>query len=401
MFSPSRILFISFALVAFATSPRNSFPQSPSTDYRSELAAARAELIEADSLTIKTLDLGEVRPGINHFSAVVVNKTANILMLAVDLRTEPGLWFLNVQRTFPFVIWPHGETTLDASYEFVRLTDESTLRVRFFFPEVKAGGATDFLPPFFGKTYHLGKQNPAADVTNLFARHDTRHFQIYGARTSPAAQNMEAIGNEREAAYEKISKLLGVEYPGPIILALYSDAESKRHDTHHIGDGLARGNYMVEIYGNVDPYHELTHVLAGRLGDPPAMFNEGLAVYVSESMGADALKQLGSPGLKLDDAVAAHRKQGQFIALDELSTFTDIGPDSSRPTISYPEAGSFVKFLISNYGLEKLRQAYRSLENDDRADTLRKNRETFQTIYGKLPADMEQAWLATLPSANR
>jgi len=177
--------------------------------------------------------------------------------------------------------------------------------------------------------------------------------------------------------------------------------KTKQHDTHHIGAGLARGNNMVEIYGKVDPYHELTHVLAGRLGDPPAMFNEGLAVYVSESMGADALKQLGSPGLKLDDAVALHQKQEQFISLDELFAFTDIGPDSSRPTISYPEAGSFVKYLISNYSLEKFRQAYKSLNNDDSADALRKNRETFRTIYQKLPAEMEQGWLATLPSANQ
>jgi len=401
MFSPHRILFIGLVLLALAMPTPNGFPQSPTTDYRSELDAARAEVIETDSLTIKSLDLGEARPGINHFSAVVANKTANIVMLAVDLRAEPGLWFLNVQRAYPFLIWPHGETTIEASYEFVRLADESTLRVRFFFPEVKAGGATDFLPPFFGKTYFLGKQNPAADVTRLFERHDTKHFQIYCARTSPAAQNVEAIGNEREAAYEKISKLLGVEYPEPIILALYSDPESKRHDTRHIGDGLALGNNMVEIYGKIDPYHELTHVLAGRLGDPPAMLNEGLAVYVSESMGADALKQLGSPGLKLDDAVAAHRKQGQFILLDELFTFTDIGPDSSRPTISYPEAGSFVKFLILNYGLEKFRQAYKSLENGDSADTIRKNRETFRTIYGKFPADTERGWLATLPSPNK
>ena len=400
VFSSYRIPFMGLVLWALAMPPVTGYPQSPPTDYRSELDSARAEVIETDSLTIKSLDLGEARPGINHFSAVVTNKTSNILTLAVDLCAEPGLWFGNTQKPIPFLIWPHGETTVEASYELVHLADGSTLRVRFFFPEVKAGGITDFLPPFFGKTYFLGKQNPAADVTKLFDRHDTRHFQIYCARNSPAAQNLEAIGNEREAAYEKISKLLGVEYPKPIILALYSDPESKRHDTYHTGNGLAHDNIMVEIFGKLDPYHELTHVLDGRLGDPPAMFNEGLAVYVSESMGADALKQLGSPGLKLDDAVAAHRKQGQFISLDELFAFTDIGPDSSRPTTSYPEAGSFVKFLISNYGLEKFRQAYKSLENGDNIDTIRKNRETFRTIYGKFPADMEQGWLATLPTAN-
>jgi len=401
MFSPYRIPFIGLVLLALAMPALNGFPQSQATNYRTEIEAARAEVIETDSLTIKTLDLGEARPGINHFSAVVTNKTANILTLAVDLRAEPSLWFRNMQRAYPFLIWPHGETTIEASYEFVRLADESTLRVRFFFPAVKAGGATDFLPPFFGKTYFLGKQNPAADVTKLFERRDTKHFQVYCARTSPAMQNVEAIGTEREAAFEKISKLLEVNYPEPIRLVLYSDAESKLRDTGHTGNGLACDNNLVEIYGKLDPYHELTHVLSGRLGDPPAMSNEGLAVYVSESMGADALKQLGSPGLKRDDAVAAHRKQGQFILLDELFALTDIGPDSSRPTISFPEAGSFVKFLILNYGLEKFRQAYKSLENSDSADSIRKNRETFRTIYGGFPADMERGWLATLPSPNK
>ncbi len=45
------------------------FGQTP--DYLSELAAARQEVIQTDTLTIQKLDLGEVHPGKNRFTALV------------------------------------------------------------------------------------------------------------------------------------------------------------------------------------------------------------------------------------------------------------------------------------------------------------------------------------------
>jgi hypothetical protein len=326
--------------------------------------------------------------------------------LGLDLRADPGIWLMKWQMQFLFLLGPQQEKEIQAEYEFPRMTPEAWLRVSFFFPQVTAGGITEQGNSFFSKKYHFGKGNPAVDydLVKQFQQRETEHFVIYCFPNSPAARDIEAIAAQREAAFRKISEMLGVGYPRPIRLFFFPDAETKTRETGHTGDGWAFGNNVVEIYNEhtqLDPYHELTHILAGQLGEPPAMFSEGFAVYVSELMGADALKALSSPGKKADEAVAAHRSAGKFIPLDKLFAFTDIGPEESLPAISYPEAASFVKLLIAKYGLEKFRQAYKSLQNSDDPEVIRKNKQAFRAIYSQSPAEMEQAWLSGLTSGSR
>jgi hypothetical protein len=380
------------------------FAQTP--DYLSELAAARQEVIETDTLTIQKLDLGKVHPGKNRFTALVNNKTNKVVTLGLDLRTEPSVWPSGWQAQFLFLVWPAWERKIEAEYEFSHLSPEGSLRVSFFFPQVTADGVTQMGPFFFRKKYFVGKRNKAVDydLSQHFQEHDSEHFRIYFFPSSLAARDLAAITEKRESAFRKISELLGITYPEPIRLFFFPDAETKRRETGHTGAGWAFGNNIVEIYNKktkLDPYHELTHILAGRLGDPPALFNEGFAVYVSELTGADALKYLGSPGKKVDEAVAALRDGREFIPLDKLLAFTEIGPEESRSAVSYPEAASFVKFLIATYGLEKFRQAYKSLENRSDAETIQKNRQTLREVYGKLPSELEPEWLNSLTSGRR
>jgi len=390
----SRPVLILIVLPAIA-----GFGQTPG--YLSELAAARGEVIQTDTLTIKNLDLGEPHPGKNRFTAVVQSKTDSVLTLGLDLRTEPGVWPSGSQKQSLFIVWPRQQQEIEAEYDFTRLSAEGSLRISFFFPQVAANGVTQMGRFFFRKKYFVGKGNKTADydLSQRFQEHDSEHFRIYFFPSSLAARDVDAISHDRESAYRKISDLLGITYPGPIRLFYFPDSETKTRETGHTGAGWAFNNTIVEIYNEqtkLDPYHELTHILARRLGDPPALLNEGLAVYVSELMGADALKHLGSPGKKVDEAVAAHHSEGKFISVDKLFAFTDIGPEESRPPVSYPEAASFVKFLIATRGLEKFRQAYKSLANRDDLQTLQKNRETFREIYGKLPSALEPEWLNSL-----
>lgn len=400
VFSTLRFSFFSPGLVLALLPTMAAFGQTG--DYLSELAAARQEVIQTEALTIQKLDLGELHPGKNLFAALVKNKTSHILTLGLDLRTEPGVWPSGWQRQFLLLLWPAGEQEIQAEYEFRRLTPEASLRVRFFFPQVAAGGVTQFGDFFFQKKYFVGRGNKAVnyDPSQRFLKHDSEHFRIYFFPSSLASRDASAIAAQREGAFRKISDLLGIAYPEPIRFFFFPDGETKRQDTGHTGDGLAFDRTIVEVYNEqtkLDPYHELTHILAGRIGDPPALFNEGFAVYVSELMGADALKFLGSPGKKADEAVVAHRSEGRFIPLDKLLTFTNIGTEQSQGTIGYPEAASFVKFLIAKYQLEKFRQAYKSLENGNDAATIQKNQQKFREIYGKLPAEFEPEWLISIP----
>jgi len=43
----------------------------------------------------------------------------------------------------------------------------------------------------------------------------------------------------------------------------------------------------------------VAHIIAGQLGYPLVLFNEGFATYSSERFGADALQYLALPGKKL------------------------------------------------------------------------------------------------------
>jgi len=399
MFSTLRFSARVCGLFIFFLSAIPGFGQKP--DYLSELAAARQEVIQTETLTIQKLDLGEPHPGRNHFTALVKNKTDKTLTLGLDLRTEPGVWPSGWQRQFLLLLWPAGEQQIEEEYEFVHLTPEATLRVRFFFPQVAADGVTQLGKNFFERRFFVGRGNKAVDydLAQRFREQDTAHFHIYYFPSSSASRDAVAIAAQRESAFLRISELVGITDSEPVRLFFFPDAETKTRDTGHIGAGWAFDRTIVEVYNEqtkLDPYHELTHILAARLGEPPALFNEGFAVYVSELMGADALKFLGSPGKKVDEAVVAYRKEGKFVPLEKLFAFTDIGPEESQPTISYPEAASFVKFLIAKYQLDKFRQAYKSLVNGEDPTTLQKNQQTFCEIYGKPPQELEPEWLKSL-----
>jgi len=368
--------------------------------YVSDLESARNESIQTDSVSIQRIELGQAHPGSNHFSALAINNSNDIVIVGLDLRADGGLLVQKHQEQFIFLIYPHLQKKLEAEYEFPHLWPDATLRVRFAFPEVGKNGMTDFKDYFFDKSYSVGAGNKAVDFDPAkFQKRDSQHFEVSCFPDSLASKELGSILEKRELGFQKISATLGVTYSQPIRIFFFPDAASKKDATGHTGDGFAFENNIVEVYNEktkMDPYHELTHILAGQLGDPPAAFNEGLAVYMSESLGADALKNLGSPGKTVDEAVVAARSQGRIITLETLLTFTDIGPEESNPQVSYPEAASLVKFLIKSYGLEKFRLAYSSLKNANDPQGIEANRQTFKRIYGAFPQEIEGAWLAGL-----
>jgi hypothetical protein len=190
-----------------------------------------------------------------------------------------------------------------------------------------------------------------------------------------------------------------VSYDRKIRLVFYPDGEHKKQDIGHTGDGYAFANNIVEVYNEqtkLDPYHELTHILAGKLGSPPAMFNEGFAVYMSERLGADALKYLGAPGKTVDRTTQEYLRDGKLINLEELIKFTEIGSEESKWRISYPEAASFVKYLLETYGIEKFREAYQQTKSSDGANDVKKNVEILMRIYGKPLSQIESEWKSKL-----
>jgi len=390
MFFTTKLSFLFFILNAQA------FTQNSSDSYLSEVASARKEVIKSETFIIEKIDLGAACPGKNKFTAVIKNRTNSPLKITLDLRAEPGLWFRKWQNQFLFELKPQEEKRIAANYKFSRMTSEAWLRVRFGHPAPHNGGL-DPMKKFFEKKYYIGKANKAVNYDlSHFEKHQTEHCEIYYFKDSPAGKNITVIAAERESAFQSIASLLGVDYPGKIRIFFFPDAKSKKKETGHTGDGWAFSNNIVEVYNEktqLDPFHELAHIISGEVGNPPAMLDEGFAVYVSGKLGTDALKYLGHSRKTADQVVLAYLQQGEVIPLNELFSYPEIGPRKSKPKISYPQAASIVKYLAETQGVAKFRQAFENLKRSRNPEVIRQNKKVFEDIYGKSLSDIEQEWL--------
>lgn len=223
----------------------------------------------------------------------------------------------------------------------------------------------------------------------------TEHFDISFAKGSTAERDIEGIADERESGYRRADEFLDRVSEVRIRLVFFEDEGTKFEETGHRGMGWATGTTIVEVYNDhqrLDPYHEVTHILAEPLGDPPAAFSEGLAVYMSERLGAPALLTLGGGMLSLYERVSELKHAGDWIPLSKLPTYTEIGSAGSRPHIAYAQAGAFVKFLVDCHGKGNLLEAHAALKNSSAREVHRQNRHALEHIYGRSVDALDREW---------
>ena len=223
---------------------------------------------------------------------------------------------------------------------------------------------------------------------NEFEKYESAHFIVYFHKRTLAERKLHEIIQEREKVYTRIAEILGIEPPHKIRLFLFPSSREKTFYTGHIGAGAAQGFTVMEVYNEeikVEPHHELTHIIASLINpSPPALLNEGLAVSIVPYW----------DGKHVDEWVRLYRRKKELIPLMTLLTFTEIGSPSTMPSVSYPEAGSFVKFLIERYGIDKFRQLYSKAKNG--REFLKFNKELFIKVYGKSVEQLEEEWLGSL-----
>lgn len=223
----------------------------------------------------------------------------------------------------------------------------------------------------------------------------TKHFNIYYFKGSTAERQIDSIAKKKEKSFQRICQFLQKDSDVRIRAVLFEDKRTKHWETGHRGAGWAYGSTVVEVYNEqeqVDPYHETTHVLMGPFGNPPALFNEGFAVYMQAGHIWD--------GQHVDKTAADLLTNGKLTPLSELITRTEIGSRNDDGQIAYPESASLVKFLIDKYGKDKFLQAYRTLKNSNDKKVHRQNIKRLADIYGKSLHELEKQWQDTLLPAK-
>ena len=201
-----------------------------------------------------------------------------------------------------------------------------------------------------------------------------------------------------ESNFQSIVEKLGLDddYPA-VIYHLYPSEKIKIQEMGE--DGYAetdRKKHIIYMVYNQDIQpigpHELVHILTNKLNTPNYVFNEGLAEYFEDSWRADidgVPKRLGH-----DEWVKRFLKEGTYVSIDILFDDNKFWKADESAMLSYPESGSFLKYLAKQFGLERVMQAFIKLKR--RPTNKSFNHDVFLEIFKRSVAEAESEWLSTL-----
>lgn len=197
----------------------------------------------------------------------------------------------------------------------------------------------------------------------LGALYETEHFKIFYSAGSVDYKTLEEWESRHEEHLIEISNVLDIDHrryhSHKIHSYVYQDVTQKKKLT-----GAGQTSY-VPVWINQDQMHiardhlervlkhELTHIVAKHFGNwfgasTSIGLVEGLAVAVDPDRYRSTVDQL----------VAARKDVPDVVEIRRL--FSPAGFYAVAGPISYVVSGSFVKYLLENYSVEKFKSAYRT-----------------------------------------
>ena len=226
---------------------------------------------------------------------------------------------------------------------------------------------------------------------SVFTSISSEHFNLYSFDGHLSKKIKVDILNERESAFQEISNFFGIKPNLTINIFLFRNEQLKYNLTGHKGIGWGFDNNIVEVFNDsirMDPYHELAHVLGYTINKPPALIDEGTAVYLSQLYGDKAFsKMIGYPTKSINEILLLHNKKEGLITILTLLSYDEIG-NSNKFVLEYCTSASFVDFLIKEFGKQKFLELFKSLSNTNRA----RNEIIFEKIYHLNVNQIEYEW---------
>lgn len=224
----------------------------------------------------------------------------------------------------------------------------------------------------------------AVDGWELFA--ETAHFRYYVRPGDHIPRWAMGLAEEHLDA-----ACTALEVNPPVVIQFYK--HPSQLDLHEATGSRSTGTVFTSEDGqyqevhsvhSYDP-HEVMHALAHEtMGEPPAIFDEGLAT----AFGWD-----WTPGERdVHERATALLDQGRVVPLKRLLTNWDFRSYKSYP--AYTAAGSFTKYLLAEYGPQKLSKLF-ELDKYSQQDMIE---ESFAAAYGRDIYQVEESWRVALRS---
>ncbi len=177
---------------------------------------------------------------------------------------------------------------------------------------------------------------------------------------------------------KEIKRKTKLSTPKNIVAYIFKDSKQKGALFGSKAANVAKP-WMNEIYLDYNSYegtleHELTHLYAAQIGSTPFKIADGFNMAMLEGY-AMAIEDNYS-GYDIHYMALLAKESGYNFNIPEL--FSRLNFFSQASSLSYITAGSFVKFLIEVYGIEKVNSLYQDLNFEKH---LSKNLEELSAEY--------------------
>jgi hypothetical protein len=193
-----------------------------------------------------------------------------------------------------------------------------------------------------------------------------------------------------EAFYAWISARLALDLDHPIQFYKFQNTEQKVSLTSDGGNARAYPdtNSVCTIW--TWDNHEVTHLLTYRLGTAVALFNEGIAV-------ANQVDPLDNSYTPYWSVLPLRDTARDLLGADEVPALASIlDSDDFRAAdanITYVVAGSFVEYLLEQYGVQTVLGLLPGASHHERPAAAAAR---FERVFGITLDTAEQAWRASL-----
>jgi hypothetical protein len=197
--------------------------------------------------------------------------------------------------------------------------------------------------------------------------------------------------NWQEAYHAWATSVLGVTPARKITFNKYT-SRSHMQSVAGVGNTNAYAEpdaYAIHTIWPTDN-HEVVHLFTSAWGRSVALVNEGVAVAFQVDPGRDLTARWS--GTPLHDLVRQFRNQGRFVPIATIVETT--AWRNQDPNVVYPQSGSFMRWLIDEYGLDHLRTLYARAGGPNESASGVRN--AFAATYGRTLDELETAWLAAV-----
>lgn len=203
---------------------------------------------------------------------------------------------------------------------------------------------------------------------------------------SPDSISINKILNSQELNYRYVDSFLKTNSNLQVKIYLYNKDEAKEKIGTNTGGGA--NTKLREIYFTFDTAiirlkrvimgnHELTHIIASNELSYPAtkLMNEGYANALSNGYGWGTLEEL----------MKFHIDKGNILTPTEM-----LENEKCKEFIYYPQAGYFTKWLINNYGIEKVNKLYPLKSRQIKKEIFHQAGKEFSEIEKEYLKDLER-----------